>query len=96
MSTRVYFGGNHLLDALPSADKLRIFPKLEAIQLPLGLVLYDDGLGQEHAYFPAAAVVSLQYLMTNGSAGETASVGNDGMVGTSIVMGANSTLVVPS
>ena len=91
MSTPVSFRGNHLLDALPGADKLRIFPKLEAIQLPSGLVLHDDGLQQTHAYFPAAAVVSLQYLMTNGSAGETASVGNDGMVGTSIFMGADST-----
>ena len=91
MSTRVYFRGNHLLDSLPSADKLRILPKLEAIQLPLSLVLYDNGLRQKRAYFPAVAVVSLQYLMTNGSAGETASVGSDGMVGTSIFMGTDST-----
>jgi len=38
-----------------------------------------------------SAVVSLQYLMTNGNAAETAAVGNEGMVGTSIFMGADST-----
>jgi CRP-like cAMP-binding protein len=91
MSTPVYFRSNHLLEALPTADKLRIYPQLEAIQLPLGLVLYDDGRGQKYAYFPTAAVVSLQYLMTNGNAAETAAVGNEGMVGTSICMGADST-----
>jgi hypothetical protein len=91
MSTLVYFRGNHLLDALPAADQRRVYPQLEAIQLSLGLVLYDDGLGQKFAYFPTAAVVSLQYLMTNGNAAETAAIGNEGMVGTSICMGADST-----
>jgi Crp-like helix-turn-helix domain len=91
MSTPVYFHGNHLLDALPIADKRRIYNALEAVQLPLGRVVYDGGLGQKYAYFPATAVVSLQYLMTNGNAAETAAVGNEGMVGTSIFMGANST-----
>jgi hypothetical protein len=36
------------------------------------------------------AVVSLQYLMTNGNAAEIAAVGNEGMVGTSIFLGADS------
>jgi hypothetical protein len=91
MSPPVYFCGNHLLDALPVPDKRRIYRRLEAVQLPLGRVVYDGGLGQKYAYFPASAVVSLQYLMTNGNAAETAAVGNEGMVGTSIFMGANST-----
>src|ERR1700691_823618 len=91
MSPPVYFCGNHLLDALPVSDKRRIYRQLDAVQLPLGRVVYDGGLGQKYAYFPASAVVSLQYLMTNGNAAETAAVGNEGMVGTSIFMGANST-----
>jgi hypothetical protein len=91
MSTPVYFRGNHLLDALPFVDGRRIYPQLEAIQLPFGRVVYDGGLGQKYAYFPVSAVVSLQYLMTNGNAAETAAVGNEGMVGTSIFMGADST-----
>jgi Crp-like helix-turn-helix domain len=90
MSTSVYFRGNHLLDALPAADKPRIYPQLEAVRLPLGLVLYNDGVGQKYAYFPTAAVVSLQYLMTDGNAAETAAVGNEGIVGTSIFLGADS------
>jgi CRP-like cAMP-binding protein len=91
MKSRIYFRGNYLLDALPTADKFRIFPQLQAVQLPLGRVLYDHGMRQKHAYFPTAAVVSMQYLMTNGNAAETASVGNDGMVGIPIFMGADST-----
>jgi CRP-like cAMP-binding protein len=91
MDVRVHFRGNHLLDALPTADKRRIYPQLEAIHLPLGLVLYDGGLRQRYAYFSAAAVISLQYLLTNGNSVETAAVGREGVVGTSIFMGADST-----
>jgi hypothetical protein len=43
MIAPLYFRGNYLLEALPTADKLRIYPQLEAIRLPLGRVLYDGG-----------------------------------------------------
>jgi hypothetical protein len=92
MSTPHYFQGNRLLDALSSAEKIRIYPQLERILLPLGFAMYDSRLSQRYVYFPAGAVISLQCLMTNGNAGETAAVGNEGMVGTAIVMGAESTL----
>ncbi len=91
MSTPVYVGGNHLLDSLSLVEKLRVYPQLEAIRLPLALAVYDSGLAQKYAYFPVGAVISLQCMMTNGDVGETAAIGNEGMVGTSIVMGADST-----
>jgi len=47
MSILAYFRGNHLLDALPIIDGRRIYPQLEAIQLPFGRVVYDGGLGQK-------------------------------------------------
>jgi CRP-like cAMP-binding protein len=80
-----------LLDALSPAEQVRIYPQLEWITLPLGFALYESGLSQKYAYFPGNAVVSLQCLMTNGNGAETAAVGAEGMVGTPIVMGADST-----
>jgi hypothetical protein len=82
MSTPHYFQGNRLLDALSFAEKIRIYPQLERILLPSGFTMYDWRLSQRYVYFPAGAVISLQCLMTNGNAGETAAVGNEGMVGT--------------
>ena len=36
---------NHLLDALPEEDFLRIAPKLELVEMPLGHALYESGGG---------------------------------------------------
>ena len=82
---------NHLLAALPEVDWCRWFPQLEAIELPLGLVLYESGRALSHAYFPTTAVVSLLYVMENGASAEIAIVGNDGVVGISLFMGGDST-----
>jgi hypothetical protein len=83
-------GDNRLLDALAPEEKMRVYPQVQQIYLPLGFALYEPGLSQKYAYFPANAVVSLQCLMADGTAGETAAVGNEGMVGTAIVMGGDS------
>jgi len=84
--------GNNLLDSLSSAEKYRLYPHLEAVQLALDHAVYEPGQSQKYAYFPAGVVFSLQCTLVNGDAGETAVVGNEGMVGTSLIMGGNSTL----
>jgi len=50
-------------------------------------VVYDSAIPQTYAYFPVSALISLQYVMGNGSAGEIAVVGSEGLVGVSIFMG---------
>ncbi|MGZ8181676.1 MAG: Crp/Fnr family transcriptional regulator [Methylobacter sp.] len=82
---------NHLLAALPAEVFERIFPHLELILMPLGLVLYESGDQLQHAYFPATAIVSLHYVMENGSPAEIAGVGNEGVVGIALFMGGNTT-----
>jgi CRP-like cAMP-binding protein len=42
-------------------------------------------------YFPTTAIVSLLYVMENGSSAEIAVVGNEGLVGVSLFMGGEST-----
>lgn len=82
---------NHLLAALPEADYERIAPHLELVPMPLGEVLYESGSRMQHVYFPTTSIVSLLYVMENGSSAEIAIVGNDGLVGISLFMGGDTT-----
>ena len=82
---------NHLLAALPDSEWQRWLPQLEAVDLPLGQVLYEPGVTLEHVYFPTSAIVSLLYVMENGASAEIAVVGNEGIVGISLFMGGDST-----
>ena len=82
---------NHLLAALPDHAWLRWVQQLEFVDLPLGKVLYESGNTLEHVYFPTTAIVSLLYVMEDGSSAEIAVVGYEGIVGISLFMGGEST-----
>lgn len=82
---------NQLLATLPEADWKRWKAQLEAVELPLGAVLYEPGATLGHVYFPTTAIVSLLYVMENGASAEIAVVGFEGLVGISLFMGGEST-----
>ncbi|MGA8708124.1 MAG: Crp/Fnr family transcriptional regulator, partial [Steroidobacteraceae bacterium] len=82
---------NRLLAALADLDNAPWLPDLEPVDLPLGLVLYEPGGILSHVYFPTTAIVSLLYVLENGSSAEIAVVGNEGLVGISLFMGGEST-----
>jgi CRP-like cAMP-binding protein len=82
---------NSLLAALPPADLERWLPQLEAVDLPLGRVLYESGAVLEHVIFPTTAIVSLLYVMEDGASAEIAVVGREGIVGIALFMGGEST-----
>ena len=82
---------NHLLAALPQEELQCWLPHLQAVDLPLGAVLYESGDTLSHVYFPVTAIVSLLYVLENGASAEIAVVGNEGIVGISIFMGGEST-----
>jgi CRP-like cAMP-binding protein len=82
---------NKLLAALAGGDSSRWLDSLAHVELPLGRVLYESGDAQTHVYFPTTAIVSLLYVMTNGASAEIAVVGNEGVVGISLLMGGEST-----
>lgn len=82
---------NHLLAALPTVEFERLAPHLEPIEMLLGDVLYEPGGLLQHVYFPTTAIVSLQYVMENGSSSEIAGVGNEGVLGISLFMGGSTT-----
>jgi CRP-like cAMP-binding protein len=85
-------GLNRLLGALPQEERGRWTPHLESMDMPLGKVLTESGRDPSFVYFPTTAIVSLQYIMADGSPAEIAVVGNEGIIGVSIFMGGGSTL----
>jgi CRP-like cAMP-binding protein len=82
---------NHLLAALPAAEFNRIRPSLEPVALALGDVIYESGEQLDHIYFPTTAIISLLYIMENGSTAEIGMSGNDGLVGIALYMGGSTT-----
>ena len=82
---------NQLLAALPEETFGALLPFLEGVQLPLGMVVYESGGAQRYVYFPTSSIVSLLYVLANGSSAEIAVTGNEGMVGISLFMGGETT-----
>ena len=81
----------YLLNALPLAEYQRLEPHFELVTLMLGEVLYESGDQMRHAYFPTASIISLLYVLENGSSAEIAVVGNEGILGIALFMGGHTT-----
>lgn len=82
---------NHLLAALPQAEFARLEPDLEFVALALGEVIYESGDKMTHVYFPTTAIISMLYIMENGATAEIGIAGNNGLIGSSLFMGSEST-----
>ncbi len=81
---------NHLLAALPAIELGYLIPHLELTHMPLGDALCEAGDRLPYAYFPTSAIISLHYILENGASSEIASVGREGMLGVSLLMGSES------
>jgi CRP-like cAMP-binding protein len=82
---------NRLLAALPEESYQALLPSLEAVPLPLGMALYESGGVQGYVYFPTSSIVSLLYVLKNGSSAEIAVTGCEGLVGIALFMGGETT-----
>ena len=80
-------GANRLLASLPQAAYAQLLPQLEPVTLVLRQVLAEPGEPIGHVHFPTTAVVSLLTVLERGTAVETATVGNEGMVGLPLFLG---------
>lgn len=78
---------NRLLAALPDEEYERLRPSLEHVSFALGEVIYESGGQLEHVYFPTTTIISLLYVMENGSSAEMGLAGNEGVVGIALFMG---------
>lgn len=84
---------NRLLAALPSSALAILQRDLEKVLLPIGLVLEEVGVPIWHIYFLRRGVVSIVLPFDDGSAVEVANVGPEGMVGMSVLLGAETASV---
>jgi CRP-like cAMP-binding protein len=83
---------NHLLAVLSPAERGRLYPQLQLVPMPLGMVLYASGGGSlAHVYFPTDSIVSLQYVMKDDVSAEISVVGNEGLIGIALVLGGEPT-----
>src|ERR1051326_8994544 len=78
---------NRLLAQLPPEEMGRLLPHLRPVSFALGEVVYESGGRQSYIYFPTTAIISLLYLMENGSSAEMGVAGNEGLVGVALFMG---------
>jgi CRP-like cAMP-binding protein len=82
---------NHLITALSQADYKKLEPHLAAVSLDAGATIIT-GAGSEHVlYFPVDCVISLLHE-DDGGLNEIALIGNDGVVGVSLVLLGETTL----
>lgn len=89
--TQIFHEQNRLLAALPGSAKKRIFPRLKLVEMNLGHVIYESGQPIDFVYFPTNCIISLLYVMIDGSSAEISVVGNEGMAGIAVFMGGDST-----
>ena len=81
-------GQNRLLSALSRDLQIRLLPRMEKISLPIKQVLYEPGQAIGYAYFPLSGVISLVIALKGGETVEVATVGNEGLAGTPLLLGA--------
>lgn len=84
---------NRILRALPSAELELLLPHLTRVTLERRESLCDPSRPIESVYFPEDALVSILSVVSDGSALETAMVGNEGMVGLPLFHGVDRTVM---
>ena len=83
--------GNQLLALLSPVDYRRLHPHLKLVPLEFKHVLYEVRSTMDYAYFPTRGVVSALTVMEDGRAIEVATIGDEGMVGLPLLVGAKTT-----
>jgi CRP-like cAMP-binding protein len=86
-TTVVAPAGNHLLEALPEAERETLIPHLRAAHLTVKTVLFDPGQPILYVHFPVDGVISLVTPLADGNIVEVATIGNEGIVGVPLVPG---------
>src|SRR5215218_3915878 len=82
---------NRLLRALPADEYERLLPHLEPAELTAGQVLWQPDARIHSVYFPRTAVMSLLTPLEDEPPVEAATVGREGIVGTSVALGVRRT-----
>jgi CRP-like cAMP-binding protein len=79
---------NLILASLPRNEYERLLPDLKPVALKVGQILYEAGGTPRYAYFLDTAMVSLLSTSEGKAACEVSLIGNEGMLGIQVFLGA--------
>ena len=79
---------NRLLAALPERDRSRLIPLLEILTLFAKEAVHESGEELHFVYFPLDCIVALVSSVESKATVEVGMIGNEGLVGAQILMGA--------
>ena len=79
---------NRLLGALPTEELERLQPHLETVTLEVKDFIYERDVPIEYVYFPIDCVTSTIATMKDGRSVEVVTIGNEGMDGLPVFLGA--------
>ncbi len=79
---------NRLLAALPLKDRRRLLRECAQVDLTFGDVLYEPGDRIRYVYFPNSGVISLLAPVDGREVAEVGMVGNEGIAGIAVALGA--------
>ncbi|HEX9775308.1 MAG TPA: Crp/Fnr family transcriptional regulator [Actinomycetota bacterium] len=80
--------GNRLLDQLPEAERTAMLRGMKRVSIPIGETLFRQGRPVRHVHFPINGVLSLVTRLSDGSAIEVTTIGNEGTTAASVFLGA--------
>src|ERR1700678_4365465 len=78
---------NRLLARLPDQEFQRLLPLFQRVPLEFHAILFEVHAPITYVYFPLRGVVSAVTLMQDGSIIEVTTIGNEGMVGLTALLG---------
>ena len=78
---------NRLIEGLPRKERHRLLARAEAVDLAFGATLCEPDQSYRHIYFPLTGFISLVATVDGHRPLEVAMIGNEGMLGVTLVLG---------
>jgi CRP-like cAMP-binding protein len=78
---------NHLIAGLPIPERARLIDKCEPVELVFNETLTEPGEPMQYAWFPNQSFISLTVPVDRRSNLEVGLIGNEGMLGNTLVLG---------
>ena len=82
---------NQIISALPVHEYTRLLPFLKLMDLSVGEVIYEANTTINHVYFPTSCIFARIYQLESGLWRQVSMIGNEGVTGTSLLLGSDST-----
>ncbi|NYS62038.1 Crp/Fnr family transcriptional regulator [Vreelandella salicampi] len=86
--TTPFLPTNRLIESLPEEERKRFLADCEIVEMEFGQMLVEPGEIISHAIFPLDCLVSLIATLESGGRLEVSMVGNEGMMGIPLMLGA--------